>query len=448
MKIYFAAGVPAWIFSTSLAFAIGFPNHSDICVGGIVSREKLAKAVLKQDPDVSQLYIDASDAGTLPKWQRIFADKSFCVDDENCLRPSIDVKPKPGQKPPLDYSAAKKIVGRLRFDFDNALQTNVNGQHYRMANSKMGTDYFLPSNAGVQIACVGPELPSIPKPTVLKLPIRLRASSDDLGIDAGRDKDAFRAVKPATVSFARDGVQRLNTAKLQAALGYAFPLTVDLNKSPGIEFFNGEVVPYISATQTTSKVDGKPGTYADSNNIAVGALFNTQAVFSGWDGVNNVIMAKPQYLWNTKDRSEIASLNFIYQPWTSVLNTPQQIGDFIGASWLTLLFDLRNNTGQYTNVGIDPVAAATHKSFDRSGSRFGFAFATDTGGPHIVVSVTETMLYGFTGSVKLLDLFEATASYYFDSTSNFAFTVAYSKGRNEDTAERTQSILAGISAKF
>jgi hypothetical protein len=39
---------------------------------------------------------------------------------------------------------------------------------------------------------------------------------------------------------------------------------------------------------------------------------NTQMIFDKAPGVNHVISAKPQYLWNTKDESEIASLRLIY----------------------------------------------------------------------------------------------------------------------------------------
>jgi hypothetical protein len=207
-------------------------------------------------------------------------------------------------------------------------------------------------------------------------------------------------------------------------------------------------VPYISALQSITKVDGKVATFADTNNVAVGALLNTQTVFNDWSNVNNVVMAKPQYLWNTKDKSEIASLRFIYQPWSRALNTPIQIGEFLDATWVTLLFDVRDDIGEYTKVGIDPKTALTHTSFNRAGSKFGFAVATLDTGPHLVLTVTETLLYGFAGKVKHLDLFEAGLSYYFDSTSNFAFTLSYSKGRNEDTAEQAQTYTAGLSAKF
>jgi hypothetical protein len=43
---------------------------------------------------------------------------------------------------------------------------------------------------------------------------------------------------------------------------------------------------------------------------------------------------------------------------------------------------------------------------------------------------------------------DSNLSYYFDSTSNFAFTVSYKYGRDEDTTERNKMLTVGLSAKF
>ncbi|HET6841281.1 MAG TPA: hypothetical protein VFK06_06290, partial [Candidatus Angelobacter sp.] len=133
-----------------------------------------------------------------------------------------------------------------------------------------------------------------------------------------------------------------------------------------------------------SKVDHKVATYGDTNNLAVGVLFDANATFVDSASVNNIFMAKPQYLWNTKDRSEIASAKFIWQPWTQnlvgsaplpTINTPFPIGSAISGYYAQLLFDLRFNSGTYTDKGNDPKTISQHKSFDRGGSMFGFAIS-------------------------------------------------------------------------
>jgi hypothetical protein len=239
---------------------------------------------------------------------------------------------------------------------------------------------------------------------------------------------------------------------LQAALGYAFDLrTVLPANSNDYSYFNGELVPYIAATESISKVAGKAATFANSNNVAVGALLNTQMTLDQTPGVNHVLSANPQYLWNTKDKSEIASLRAVYEPW--IYSTPIPINapferTLVGETWWRVLFDLRTDIGEYTKIGIDPKTASTHTAFARSGSRFGLAIGTVADGPHVVLNVTETMLYGFMGSVRQLSYFDSSLSYYFDSTDRFAFTVKYTKGQNEDTTEWAQTATVGFSAKF
>jgi hypothetical protein len=447
----------AAFYLSSPTFAADFPKHADVCVGGIVSKEKLAKAILKQNDDWLKLYVDANDGPNSdpkykPQWRRIFTDPQFCVDDPGCERTPIA---KPGQssnssdtKPKRDNSSAIKVLDRIRFEIANSIQTNADGRYYSTANPNIGTSYFLGGDTVNPILCIGPEIRTAAKPTVLKLPIRLRANSDDLGIDAARDQDLFKSVKPATVTFTRDGVKKTATTKLQAALGYAIPLPIEIEKSKTLSFFTGELVPYFFANQSLTKIDGKTASFADTNTVAVGALLNTQTVFNAMPGVNHVVMAKPEYLWNTKDNSEIASIELIYQPWTLNINTPIQLDYFLNATWFTILFDLRNDAGEYTKKGNDPTTMADHTSFDRAGSKVGFSVSTDDSGPHLVLLVTETLLYGFTGSIKQMNLLDSSLSYYFDSTRNFAFTLSYTSGRNEDTTEQAQTFTAGLSAKF
>jgi hypothetical protein len=222
-------------------------------------------------------------------------------------------------------------------------------------------------------------------------------------------------------------------------------------------YFSAEAVPYVAAVQSYSKVDHKVATYGDTNNLAVGVLFDANATFVDSASVNNIFMAKPQYLGNTKDRSEIASAKFIWQPWTQnlvgsaplpTINTPFPIGSAISGYYAQLLFDLRFNSGTYTDKGNDPKTISQHKSFDRGGSMFGFAISTPAFGPYLTLNVTETLLYGFVGQFRYISLFQAALSYYFDSTGNVGVTAQYKNGRDEDTAEYAQTYTIGLAVKF
>jgi hypothetical protein len=459
--------VVAAIAPIHLASAQNFPRHDLICAGRIVSKPKLASAFLNQDPKWQAIYQGSlqnddgdpkANPGHQPRWQGIFIEdpQNFCSKNPACIGPDPDAKPStdPNVKPPQNTKAAINTIHQLRLAFENALVDNTApGKSYSIADSSIGVAYFRSDNHD-QIKCLTNELPVASKPADIKLPFRLRANSDDLNIP-GTDP-AFKSVKPATITFKRDGTdQKTNTTALQATIGVPIelgPLAVPFVGPNGFSSFTGELIPYISANQTVSKVAGKAATLAQTNNVAVGTLLSTDMTFTQMAGMDHFIVTKPQYLWNTKDKSEIASLTFVYQPWSNgtppAINTPFPLITVIDGTWVRLVFDLRNDVGEYTKKGIDPVAALSHTSFDRAGSKFGISFWTNPNGSHVVLNVTETLLYGFMGSVRQLNLFDSNLSYFFDSTGNFGFTVTYTKGQDEYTAVSAQTVTAGLSAKF
>jgi hypothetical protein len=436
-------------------------NHQQICVPSvihgknvsIVSKEKLAKAILNQIADAQVLYINAdAPAGNpkyQPQWRRIFADPNFCSNNPGCLSKNQ----KAGE---LDDSGAQKTLVSVQFALANFIQTQTtSGRYYSTTNPNIGTDYVLGDDKVNPIYCVGSELPAVAKaaPGISGGPVRLRLSSNDLGIDA--KNDAFKGLKPATASVTRDGVANKTSFTSQAALGYAIPL--DFAAPSSAQYFSAEMVPYLSAMQSYSKVDGKAATYGDTNSLAVGALFNANVTFVGTTSVNNVFIAKPQYLWNTKDQSEIASAKFIWQPWTQnlvgslplpTINTPFPLGSALDGYYAQILFDLRFDSGTYTNRGNNPTTIRQHTSFNRGGSMFGFALSTPALGPYVTLNVTETLLDGFVGQVPYISLFQAALTYYFDSTGNIGLTFQYKNGQDEDTAEYAQTYTIGLAAKF
>jgi hypothetical protein len=463
MRVGFVIVLTASILRVSSALAVDFPDHhADICVErtisgknvSIVSKEKLAKFLLKSDDAGSNLYIDVDTVNSkyAPKWRAIFVDTDFCATAPGCLAQPADDSAKGANPTAKDNSAALKTLKHLRSIFVESIQNATrNSGLYSTQDPEIGKRYLLGDDTENPIYCVGADPAPPPKPLVFKMPsgLRLRANSDDLNIDAS--KPAFKTVKPATINYMADGVQGTRVTKLQAALGYAIPLPFGDQAPRGFSEFDGEFVPFISTNEGITKSNGKLATLADTNSVAVGSLFNLSTMLDAVPGLVNVISAKPQYIWNTKDKSEIASLAFVYQPFSVTglrVNVPSQIGTFAGASWLTLLFDVRSDVGDYTRNGVIPTLARAHTSFDRAGSRFGFALSTDDHGPHVVLNVTETLLYGFVGSIRRLDYLDSSLTFYFDSTSNFGFTLSYTKGTNEDTLQRAQIYMAGLSAKF
>jgi hypothetical protein len=445
--------VAATIVQSSYALAQNV-KPDDVCVRvegqqtKIVSKQKLALALLTQNSDAMKLYLDVQRVGASvpsPEWQSIFtAGPDFCKNNAACLAPN-------GKK--VDDTAAQATLlnlgTALRSFLIEAGSDPISG--YSTATPDIGTKYLVGADTVNPVKCIGPGPQPVAKapPGISGGPFRLRLSADDLNISSS-DKDAFKGLKPATASYTRDGVANKTSFSGQGALGYAFSLTD-----------NAEVVPYVAAIQSYSKVDGKAATYGDTNNWAAGALFDGISSYSNdYIAVTNVFMAKPQYLWNTKDRSEIASVQFRWQPWTQDVAQKTPSPGYIpppiinsvfplGPDQAQLLFDLRFNSGTYTNKGNDPMTAVQHISYARGGSNFGFAIATPSAlGPYATLNVTETLLDGFAGQVHYISLFQATLAYYFDSTGNVGVSAQYKNGRDEDTAEYAQTYTIGLSAKF
>jgi hypothetical protein len=447
------------IASVPSSFALA-QTHQQICVPAvingqhlsIVSKEKLAKAILNQNPNAQTLYINADapggDSAYQPQWRRIFTDPHFCSNNAGCLSKND----KTGK---MDDSAAEDTLGKIQLALSDFIQTQTTDRKfYATANPTIGATYLLGGDTVNVISCIGPELPPVAKaaPGISAGPLRLRLSSDDLNIDA--KQDGFKALKPATATLTRDGVANKTSVAAQASLGYAIPL--DFAVPPSVKYITAEAVPYLSTMQSYTKVDRKPANYGDTNNLAVGALFDANITVVGDAlSVNNVISLKPQYLWNTSDKSEIASLRFRWQPWTQnvagppvTINTPFPLGLALDGYYAQILFDLRLDSGFYANKGTNPATIASHSSFARGGSMFGFALTTPALGPFATLNVTETLLDGFKGPVRTLSLFQSTVSYYFDSTGNIGVSFQYKNGRDEDTTEYAQTYTLGLAAKF
>src|SRR5689334_4669621 len=76
------------------AFADMFPRHADICVGGVVSKEKLAKAFVRVDPAWYDLYVKSLESASnrTAVWRAIFTDNQFCTNNPACLAPDPNAK--------------------------------------------------------------------------------------------------------------------------------------------------------------------------------------------------------------------------------------------------------------------------------------------------------------------------------------------------------------------
>jgi hypothetical protein len=290
------------------------------------------------------------------------------------------------------------------------------------------------------IVCTAVDTPEPPPPSITEKSLfRVRGVSDDLYIDRS-NADAFKSTSQATLTSTGDRTAHTQTLKTKAALGYAVPINTTT-----------VAIPYISFYQSITDTFGKPQSTDPASNVAAGMLFNSS--FSN-SVVNNVFGAKPQYLLNTKDHSEIGSLRLSYTPYTYFpgrvpnLNFFQPISYSPIPLYAQIQFDLRLDAGTYQNRGNDPVQRLLNQDYVRSGSRFGLAFTTDPNpnAPSFTLVVAETYLYGFSGTVRNLNIFEASLTYNFNKYLGLSST--YRNGKDEDTAIRVETWMVGLSGRF
>ncbi len=381
-------------------------------------------------------------------WNSIFTmgEEQFCATSTVCRGLSGDVCKKAVDACKL--SRASALIGAENLlDSLAADSLNTKNRSFQM-NSTLASlptaarmRAYFSTAADTGIECLAPKSGKGPPPAVADAsPLRVRGLSNDLLTD--RSDPSFSSTSKATLTVSGDHstATQSQTFKAVGAIGYAF--TTDF----------ATAVPYVSFNQSITDVTGKAQSTDPSSFVAGGVMFT--ATIPG-DLLVQTISAKPQFLENTKDHSQIGSLTLLYKPFTGFdvsnggfnLNDPRPL-PFWPSAYAEILFDLRADLGQYTDRGNDPVQKLLNQSFSRAGMHFGFSLTTDSAGPSFTLTVAETYLHGFSGSVKNLDLFATQLTYNFDEKKYVGLTAGYSKGRNEDTALPTQTWTVGLSAKY
>lgn len=423
------------------------PPHDEICDTGVVSKKLLASYIIDLNTNKVAKKIVFGDAVL---WRTIFTEEpeQFCSSKAVCRRKRLtgeDCKKEveaciAGQDlavgnavaffDELTRETAKK---RPTYTADPALAKASAGARARI--------FFSSPEDGVNsVQCTAVDIPGPPPPSVIeKSPFRVRGVADDLYVDRS-STDAFKSTSQATLTSTGDrSTTPTQTLKARAALGYAF------------QFGMTTAIPYISFYQSITDTFGRPQNTDPSSNVAAGMLFTTSTSSAE---VNHVISAKPQYLLNTKDHSEIGSLRLIYTPYTYFAGDTPNLNFFQPVIYTpipvyaSILFDLRLDAGAYADRGNNPVQRLLNRDFIRSGSRAGFAITTDPNpnAPSFTLVVAETYLYGFSGTVRNLNIFEASLTFNFNKY--VGLTASYRNGTDEDTAIRVETWMVGLSGRF
>lgn len=434
--------------------SLELPKQSDVCVGGWVARKKLSMWLLK-DADAIKLVNGNDENNDL--WRTIFLDG--CQRDAVCA-------PGTGDDDCANTVKACKIAltkAQVRgFALFSAISTKnasyeVQSDLTALPTGDAQLKRFFSSGTVVHansISCLAPKkdqttpgMAAAPEPAKPAFsPFRVRGSADDLYIDRILQPDAFKSTSQATVTFTGDNTTAAtHSAKFIGAFGYAFRF--------GNLLSAGQVVPYLSFNQSFTDTQLKPRTIAATNYVAAGVLVSENFPDPTFKNLVHVISAKPQYLQNTADQSELASMRVIWAPWTSYgslpfgvdLNTSHIIGGLPWTMWGRILFDLRNDFGDYITRGNNRNLFPQYVSFERVGTRAGFSLTTDAM-PSMTLTIAETYMYGAMGNVRNLNLFEASLT---DNINDYiGLTAKYTSGRDIDTALPTRTWTLGLAARY
>jgi hypothetical protein len=234
-------------------------------------------------------------------WNSIFTlgEDQFCATSAVCRGLTGDVCKK--EVDACKLSRASALIGAENLLDSLAADSSSKNPSFRMSAALANLDtaarmraYFsTASDSGIE--CVAPKSAKISQsPAVADTsPLRIRGVSNDLLTD--RSAPNFSSTSQATLGANGDHSTSTQTQNFKAtgAVGYSF--TGDL----------ATAVPFVSFNQSITDVTGKPQT-TDPNSFVAGGIMFT-ATIPG-DLLVQTIAAKPQFLENTKDHSQIGRI--------------------------------------------------------------------------------------------------------------------------------------------
>lgn len=268
---------------------------------------------------------------------------------------------------------------------------------------------------------------------------RIRGDASDLYIN--RSGALFGSASQATGSLSSDGVTGKTTSTIQGVIGYNIPLHIRSTSGERLS-----IIPYVGVDRVFTTVSpGKTGGNSATEILSGGVIASIKFTSGTWGHQVNL---RPTFTSNLQDDSSIASLNLQYLPvldgWINAF-TPVRIPGLLNFS-LRPILDFRVDAGAYTNRG-DVSVRADNRDFVRLGGQAGVSLVSDDERVPIELRSTYTGLYGASGK-KNIGLFENSLAWNLVPEKYIQLTLKYSNGNREDTAEREQKWLAGISVRY
>jgi hypothetical protein len=401
---------------------------AEVCVNGVVSKERLALAALTA-AGVSRYperWITANPDGDTrdPAIRLLLASDDFC----SAVGGGTDATQGIGL-PKCAEADPAKIIGAVTY-----VKGVLDDRNYgRQAD--WTAEGFLGDPSAV-LTCPGAD--ARPVETAIKQPydlssVPLRVRGSTLGLQFRRGTDQFEAVDKATIAFKDDDKAGKETFKVNVIVGLAVPVAKRL-----------EMVPYIGFNVDSSVKDGADREYTD-NTLRAGALFAYRVENSGG---THYLLARPEYAANRVDRSEVLSANLAWVPITRWTNDYGVRIRSAGRPVLSVMpvVELRSTAGTFLKQGTR--TADNSRDFVRVGGAFGLNVVSDLTWLPLQLTLTETYLYGFAGNPDDLSQLRGVLSVNLDKQKYFGLELGYARGRAEDLLPREHAWTLGFGAKF
>jgi hypothetical protein len=161
------------------------------------------------------------------------------------------------------------------------------------------------------------------------------------------------------------------------------------------------------------------------------------------DNITHLFRLRPEYAWNRKDKSQLLTAAFTYQPLINGrLNDAINILTADNRSLFSIIprADIRLIGEHFTKLGSrDPGAS---DDLVRLGGQLGVTFTSDVKWLPVEVTLTDTYLWALQGGPN------GVVSVYFDEKKYFGVELGYARGRRDDLLDRESNWTAGFAAKF
>lgn len=428
-----AATLLAFLCAAEAAQAdIQIPSQAQICdpKTHVIDRDKLTTYLLDQLL-VSRQVEDWASAhqgrfNDITLRQRLLVDEDVCAKDPTAA----------------DHCAATDKDNLKQLGFVVASILDSQSQSYRAPYKNLEPhDFFAHA---VPVVCVqdGSQAPvemagAVVKKFDLRVPVRVRGSPDGLYISRN-DKTLFAAEPKAAISFSDDQVAGKRSEKFAVYAGYPIKLLAHDDKVHSTV----EMIPFAGIARDLAQVSGKPET-VNTKLWRAGIAFDG-TITAG--GMTHFLVARPEYVANTKEHSRLFGMNLTYLP---VINNA--LNDYLFARdsspvAVRPILDLRLNNGHFFASG-DRAPEDSH-DYSRIGTQFGAAFSSNDRNYPVDLTVTYTYLHALTGNPANLHYFKTLLSLGLTKDKTFGIDVSYEDGRIEDLVSRSKDWTIGFGAKF